>query len=83
MIEPILPVSNSAIIFSPTGAGKTYIMLYIAYSVAIGAEQVFVWDIPKARPVVYVDGEMDQLTLQERQTEIAKAWTPTCRRAAL
>jgi len=76
VIEPILPVSNSAMIFSPTGAGKTYIMLHIAYSVAIGAEQVFVWDIPRARPVVYVDGEMDQLTLQERQTEIAKAFIP-------
>jgi putative DNA primase/helicase len=76
VIEPILPVSNSAMIFSPTGAGKTYIMLHIAYSVAIGAPQVFVWDIPRARPVIYVDGEMDQLTLQERQTEIAKSFLP-------
>jgi len=76
VIEPILPVSNSAMIFAPPGAGKTYIMLYMSYSVAIGLPQCFVWDIPKARPVVYVDGEMDQLTLQERQTEIAKAFVP-------
>ena len=76
VIEPILPVSNSAMVFSPPGAGKTYIMLHMAYSVAIGAPQCFVWDIPAARPVVYVDGEMDQLTLQERQTEIAKSFMP-------
>jgi DnaB-like helicase N terminal domain/AAA domain len=76
VIEPILPVSNSAMIFAPTGVGKTYIMLYMAYSVAIGAPGCFVWDIPRARPVVYVDGEMDQLTLQERQTEIARSFHP-------
>ena len=76
VIEPILPVCNSAMIFAPTGVGKTYIMLHLAYSVAIGALGVFVWTIPHARPVVYVDGEMDQLTLQERLTEIAKGFLP-------
>jgi DnaB-like helicase N terminal domain/AAA domain len=76
MFEPILPVSNSAMVFSPSGAGKTYIMLYMNYSLAVGAPQCFVWDIPRARPVVYVDGEMDQLTLQERQSEIAKSFLP-------
>ncbi len=75
-IMPILPVCNSAMIFAPTGVGKTYIMLHMAYSVAVGIPYVFVWDIPRARPVVYVDGEMDQLTLQERLTEIAKGLLP-------
>lgn len=76
VITPILPINNSAMIFAPPGAGKTYIMLYMAYSVAIGLPNCFVWEIPQARPVVYVDGEMDQLTLQERQAEIAKAFLP-------
>jgi hypothetical protein len=76
VIEPILPVCNSAMIFAPTGVGKTYIMLHLAYSVAVGFPYVFVWNIPRARPVVYVDGEMDQLTLQERLTEIAKGFVP-------
>jgi DnaB-like helicase N terminal domain/AAA domain len=76
VIEPILPVSNSAMIFAPTGVGKTYIMLHLAYSVAVGIPYCFVWDIPRARPVVYVDGEMDQLTLQERLTEIMKGLLP-------
>jgi hypothetical protein len=74
IIEPILPVSNSAMIFSPTGAGKTYIMLYLAYCVAVGRPECFVWNIPSARPVVYVDGEMDCPTLQERGQEIARGF---------
>ena len=76
VILPILPVSNSAMIFAPTGVGKTYIMLYMAYSVAVGAPTIFVWDIPRRRPVTYIDGEMDQLTLQERLAEIAKSFLP-------
>lgn len=76
VIEPILPVSNSGMIFAPTGVGKTYVMLYMAYCVAIGAPTCFVWDIPHARPVTYIDGEMDQLTLQERLTEIVKSFLP-------
>jgi hypothetical protein len=74
IIEPILPVNNSSMIYSPTGAGKTYIMLYMAYCVAIGAPDCFVWPVPKARRVVYVDGEMDAATLQERQIEISRGW---------
>ena len=72
IIEPILPVANSAMIWSLTGAGKTYIMLYMSYCVAAGIPDCFVWNIPRARPVVYVDGEMDAQTLQERQAELYK-----------
>ena len=74
IVEPILPVGNSAMIFSPPGAGKTYIMLHMAYCVAIGADRCFVWDVPAKRPVCYVDAEMDSGTLQERLLEIAKGW---------
>ena len=74
VIEPILPVGNSAMIFSTPGAGKTYIMLHMAYCVAIGADNCFVWDVHSKRPVCYVDGEMDSISLQERMLEIAKGW---------
>ncbi len=74
LIEPILPVSNSAMIFSPAGAGKTYIMLYLAYCVAAGRPECFVWNIPAARPVCYVDGEMDAPTLQERTQQIVRGF---------
>ena len=74
VIEPILPVRNSGMIYAPTGAGKTYIMLHMAYCVAIGSPSVFVWDVPKERPVVYVEGEMDAQDLQERVQEISRGF---------
>lgn len=83
IIEPILPVANSAMIWSLTGAGKTYIMLYMAYCIAAGVPDCFVWNVPKARPVVYVDGEMDAQTLQERQGEISKGLREQCGPASI
>ena len=74
LIEPILPVGNSAMMFSPTGAGKTYIMLYMAYCVSVGRSDCFVWNVPSRSPVVYVDGEMDAATMQERLTEVARGF---------
>lgn len=75
VIEPILPVANSGMIWSLTGAGKTYIMLYMAYCVAAGIPDCFTWNVPCARPVTYVDGEMDAQTLQERLGELWKGLT--------
>ena len=83
IIEPILPVANSAMIWSLTGAGKTYIMLYMAYCIAAGVPDCFVWNVPRARPVVYVDGEMDAQTLQERMGEISKGLREECGPASI
>lgn len=74
IIMPLLATRQSAMIYAPTGAGKTYIMLYLAHSVAIGFPNIFVWDIPKHRRVVYVEGEMDGQDLQERANEITRAF---------
>jgi putative DNA primase/helicase len=43
----------------------------MAYCIALGVPKCFLWEIPQARRVVYVDGEMDIETLQERLREIA------------
>jgi hypothetical protein len=71
IIEPLLPLRGSGMIYSPPGLGKTHISLYMAFCIAIGAPTCFVWDIPKARRVVYVDGEMDAESLQEMCRQMA------------
>jgi hypothetical protein len=76
IIEPILPLRGSGMIYSPAGAGKTYIGLYMAYCIALGYDHCFVWDVPAARRVLYVDGEMDKETMQRRQQEIARGFAP-------
>ena len=72
VIEPLITVKGRGMIYSPRGAGKTYVTMQLAYAIAKGIEHCFVWRIPKQRRVVYVDGEMDAETLQQRQIEIVK-----------
>lgn len=70
-LYPILPIKGIGMLYAMRGAGKTFFSLEVAYSIALGAEKCFAWDVPKKRPVRYVDGEMDVETLQERLREIA------------
>ncbi len=70
VLDPILPVKSIAMIYSWRGSGKTFFTLELTYSIASGAGNAFVWGIPEARPVLYVDGEMDATELQERMRQI-------------
>lgn len=72
VIEPLLTVKGRGMIYAPRGGGKTFVTMQIAHSIATGQQSCFVWNIPKKRPVVYVDGEMHGSMLQERQREIER-----------
>lgn len=73
ILDPILPVKSIAMLYSWRGSGKTFFTLELTYSIAVGAGNVFCWDIPEPRPVLYVDGEMDSTELQERVRQIVVA----------
>jgi len=65
VLEPWLPVKGTAMVSGLTGLGKTYFGLACAYAIASGGE-VLGWKAPKARKVLYVDGEMNQADIQDR-----------------
>jgi len=73
MIDQVLPVKSIAMIYSWRGSGKTFFTLELTYSIAAGEKNVFGWDIPESRPVLYVDGEMDATELQDRMRQIIRA----------
>jgi putative DNA primase/helicase len=70
VVDPLLTVRGRSVILSPPGPEKAYFTMQVAYSVACGI-LCFRWKVPRARRVVYVEGEMDAATLQERQKNIA------------
>ena len=70
VLDPILPTKGIAMLYSWRGAGKTYFLLELTYMIAIGAGNCFGWGIPERRPVLYVDGEMDSVELQDRARKI-------------
>ncbi len=71
MLEPWLPCQGLAMIYGKRGTGKTYLALAIGYAVASGGG-ILGWRTPKARKVLYLDGEMLAAPLQERIAGIVR-----------
>jgi KaiC/GvpD/RAD55 family RecA-like ATPase len=65
LLTPWLPEKGAAMLYAPRGLGKTFLSLSIAYAVASGGT-VLRWQAPEPRRVLFVDGEMPLIALQER-----------------
>jgi putative DNA primase/helicase len=70
LLSPILPERSLAMLYAPRGVGKSWLGLSIGLAVAAG-ESLLRWSAPQQRNVLYVDGEMPLVSLQERLKEIS------------
>jgi putative DNA primase/helicase len=70
LLSPILPERSLAMLYAPRGVGKSWLGLSMGLAVAAG-EPVLRWSAPRQRNVLYVDGEMPLVSLQERLREIS------------
>ena len=73
LLSPILPERSLAMLYAPRGLGKSWLALSIGVAVAAGAS-LLRWSAPRKRNVLYVDGEMPLVSLQERLKEISSAY---------
>jgi hypothetical protein len=69
LLDPILPEQGLALLYSYRGIGKTFLALGIGVAVA-SAGRFLRWTAPRARNVLYVDGELPAKTVQERSAMI-------------
>ena len=65
LLDPILPERSLAMLYAPRGIGKSWLGLSIGLAVASGSA-LLRWSAPQAKRVLYVDGEMPLVSLQER-----------------
>jgi putative DNA primase/helicase len=70
LLSPILPERSLAMLYAPRGVGKSWVALSIGLAVAGGAS-LLRWSAPRQRNVLYVDGEMPLVSLQERLKAIS------------
>jgi putative DNA primase/helicase len=70
LLSPILPERSLAMLYAPRGVGKSWLGLSIGLAVAAG-ESLLRWSAPRQRNVLYVDGEMPLVSLQERLKAIS------------
>lgn len=69
LLIPFLPSQGLAMVYAKRGVGKTHAALGIACAVA-GGGQFWKWKAPKAKKVLFVDGEMPGIAIQERLRRI-------------
>ena len=69
ILSPWLPTQGLALVYATRGVGKTFFGLNVAYAVASGGSYLK-WKAPKARGVLYLDGEMPAVAMQERLANI-------------
>jgi putative DNA primase/helicase len=65
LLNPILPERSLAMLYAPRGIGKTLLSVSIGLAAASGTPMLR-WSAPRQRRVLYVDGEMPLVSLQER-----------------
>jgi putative DNA primase/helicase len=70
LLSPILPERSLAMLYAPRGLGKSWLALSIGLSVAAG-QSLLRWSSFRHRNVLYVDGEMPLVSLQERLKAIS------------
>ena len=69
LLEPWLSKRGLAMVYAPRGIGKTLFALAVAYAVASGASFLG-FTAPAPSRVLYIDGEMSLLHMQERVAAI-------------
>jgi putative DNA primase/helicase len=70
LLDPIIPERSLSMLYAPRGIGKSWLGLSIGLAVASG-RPLLRWSAPNPRRVLYVDGEMPLISLQERLRAIA------------
>jgi putative DNA primase/helicase len=65
LLDPILPERSLGMLYAPRGVGKSWLGLSIGLAVASGTP-LLRWSAPRKRRVLYIDGEMPLVSLQER-----------------
>lgn len=70
LLNPFLTEQGLVLLYAKRGVGKTHVALGIAYAVASGSS-FLKWSAPEPRRVLYIDGEMPAISMQERLRKIA------------
>lgn len=66
LISPIITNNTLAILFAPSGVGKSWLSMSIGVALASGKSVCSKWQVSQACNVLYVAGEMDKCEINNR-----------------
>lgn len=70
LLTPFLPSQGLCLLYAKRGVGKTHVALGIGYAVATGGT-FLKWNAPFPKRVLYLDGEMPAISMQERLLKLS------------
>lgn len=70
LLSPIIHENSLNMVFASRGRGKTFFALSLAMAIATGG-RFLRWEAKQPRKVLYIDGEMPAVKMQERLARIA------------
>lgn len=84
VVKPVVPENSITMLYAPTGVGKTWLSMSMAYAVTIGADPfqmegsplAAAWKTARARKVLYIDSEMGENAFKRRLKKIRKIYNP-------
>ncbi|HVW56726.1 MAG TPA: AAA family ATPase [Rhizobiaceae bacterium] len=65
IVVPFIATNSINLMYARRGLGKTWVGLTLAKAIALG-EDFLAYEVPEARPVLFIDGEMPLADLQAR-----------------
>ncbi len=75
LLREAIPHPSIGMLYAWRGSGKTYTALSLAIEIARGGSWMH-YEVPQARPVLYIDGEMPLGDLQERVRHLTEGKPP-------
>jgi putative DNA primase/helicase len=75
LIEPFLPEAGLALLFGPPGSLKSFVAHRLALDIARG-QPFLSYNVPRRRPVLYIDGELPTALIHQRLTMIHNGEAP-------
>ena len=70
VMDPVLREKDLAMVYAGRGVGKTWFNLSLAAAISTGRKCFDLWSVPEPRKVLYLDGEMSSMELQDRLRKI-------------
>ncbi len=74
ILKPFLKKNNIVVLYAPAGLGKSWLALSIGLAVSKGVNVLDGWDVPTARSVYYISGEMSRTDIEDRISLLDKGY---------
>jgi hypothetical protein len=71
ILSPYIEEKSIGLFYAPRGTGKTIVGVGVSMAVS-SAKNFLLWKAPKARRVLYIDGELPRETLQRRIRDVGR-----------